>query len=72
MYTSHIFITIKTYPSCEFLVVCGQLRVGWVYRAGAGWKWAGAGKISQIPAGSGRNSFKFCRCRQKISTRAGL
>jgi len=27
MHTSHDFIATKTYPSCEFLVVFGQLRV---------------------------------------------
>jgi len=27
MHTFHDFIATKTFPSCEFLVVCGQLRV---------------------------------------------
>jgi len=27
MYTSHDFITTKTFPNCEFLVVWGQLQV---------------------------------------------
>jgi len=45
-----------------------RVRVGMVCGASAGWKCAGAGrtgKISQIPAGAGRE-------RTKISTRAGL
>jgi len=55
MHISHDFIATKTCPSCEFLVVCGQLRV-WdrksagrarvriVCGAGAGWKCGGAGR----------------------------
>jgi len=55
MHTSHDFIATKTCPSCEFLVVFGQVRVwdrksagrarvGMVCGAGTGWKCAGAGR----------------------------
>ena len=55
MYISHDFIATKTYPSCEFLVVFGQVRVwdrksagrervGVVCGAGARKKCAGAGR----------------------------
>jgi len=76
MRTFHDFIATKTCPSCEFLVVFGQLRlqdrksavrVGMVCGAGAG-------KIYQIPAGAGRVYILRVRggSGQKCSTRAGL
>ena len=53
MHTSPDFIATKTCRSCEFVVVCGQLRVktekvrcGLVYGASAHWKCARAGKNS--------------------------
>jgi len=73
MLTSHDFIATKTCPSCNFLVVCGQLRVsdrksvvrvGLVCGAGAGWKCAGARRerakfLKFLPVWGG---FKLCGC----------
>ena len=56
MHTSHDFIAIKTCTSYEFLVVFEQLRV-WDRESDARVGMvcgAGAGRISQIPAGAGR------------------
>ena len=51
MHTYHDFIATKTCPSCEFLVVCGQLRAydrksaSWVgLRVWVGSVWGGSGQ----------------------------
>jgi len=59
-HTCHDFIATKTCRSYEFLVVFGQLLV--LERKSALRCRAGAGKISQIPAGARRSGFKFCGC----------
>jgi len=72
MHASHDFIATKTCPSYEFSVVFGQLRVWDRKSAGRGGLevrgcGAGAGKISQIPAGAGRGGRG-----QKINPRRTL
>jgi len=75
MHISHDFIATKICPELEFLVVFGQVRV-WD-RKSAGWVGmvcgAGAGKISQIPAGAGRERTKnFNSCRTPVDTNWGM
>jgi len=57
MRISHDFITTKTCPSYEFLVVFGQVRV-WDQKSPGQTRvemvcGAGAGKILQVPVGAG-------------------
>jgi len=59
MHTSPDFIATKTCRSCEFVVVCGQLRVKtekvrWCLRGGASARWKCAGKNS-CGCGTGLN-----------------
>jgi len=68
MHISHDFIATKTCPSDEFLVVFGQVRV-WDRKSAVGLEVRGCG---QNFSNSCACRFKFCGCRHKISTHAGV